>query len=96
MARNLHGQYTTSDPFAHIYLCCFFTIDVRARAFGPRDPKALARPALLAGVVVQGLLFLYARLRTGRATPLPGAVGLYLGSVLSAAAWVVLAVFGSD
>ncbi len=53
---------------------------------GPADGKlavglaGLAPPALLAGVVAQGLLFLCARRRAGYATPLPGAVGFYLGA----------------
>ena len=63
---------------------------------GPADGKlavglaACAPSALLAGVVAQGLLFLYARLRAGHATPLPGAVGLYLGAAIATLALAFL------
>jgi len=54
---------------------------------GPADGKiavglaGMAPPALAAGVIVQGLTFLYARLRYKRAVRLPGAVYFYLGAV---------------
>ena len=43
----------------------------------------IAPPALVAGAIVQGLVFLYARLRTRQAVRLPGAVGFYLGAVIA-------------
>jgi hypothetical protein len=46
--------------------------------------------ALLCGAIIQGLLFLYARLRAGRSVPLPGAVSFYLGA---ATATLALAFF---
>lgn len=42
----------------------------------------IAPPALLAGAIVQGLAFLYARLRSRQAVRLAGAVGFYLGAVI--------------
>lgn len=63
---------------------------------GPADGKiavglaGIAPPALLAGVIVQGLAFLYARRHDKRPVRLPGAVGLYLGAVI---AMLVLALF---
>jgi len=57
---------------------------------GPADGKiavglaGMAPLALAAGALVQGLLFLWARLRAGRPAPLPGAVGFYVGAVLCA------------
>ena len=63
---------------------------------GPADGKiavglaGIAPPALLAGVIVQGLMFLSARLRDRQPVRLPGAVGFYLGAVI---ATLVLALF---
>jgi len=60
------------------------------RGLGPADGKiavglaGMAPLALAAGTIVQGLLFLWARLRAGRLVALPGAVGFYLGAVLAA------------
>ena len=57
---------------------------------GPADGKiavglaGFSPLALAAGALVQGLLFLWARLRIGRPARLPGAVGFYLGAVLCA------------
>lgn len=48
-------------------------------------------PVLVAGVIAQGLAFLYARLRNGQPARLPGAVGFYLGTVTAA-----LALLGFD
>lgn len=56
---------------------------------GPADGKiavglaGMAPPALLAGVSVQGLAFLCARLRDKQPMRLPGAVGFYLGAVIA-------------
>jgi Flp pilus assembly protein protease CpaA len=44
---------------------------------------AIAPPALLAGMAVNGLAFLYWRLRGCPAARLPGVVGFYLGVVLT-------------
>lgn len=57
---------------------------------GAADGKRMVRLggfsplALAAGAIIQVLLFLWARLRTGRPAPLPGAAGFYLGAVLCA------------
>ena len=56
---------------------------------GPADGKiavglaGMAPPALVTGVIVQGLAFLYARLRDKQPVRLPGAVGFYLGAVIT-------------
>ncbi len=56
---------------------------------GPADGKiavglaGIAPPALFVSVIVQGLMFLYARLRVKGAVRLPGAVGFYLGAVMT-------------
>jgi Flp pilus assembly protein protease CpaA len=56
---------------------------------GPADGKiavglaGIAPPALVAGVIIQGLAFLYARVRDRRPVRLPGAVGFYLGAVIA-------------
>ncbi len=56
---------------------------------GPADGKiavglaGMAPPVLVAGVIVQGLAFLYARLRDRQPVRLPGAVGFYLGAVIT-------------
>jgi hypothetical protein len=63
---------------------------------GPADGKiavglaGCVSLALLCGAIVQGLLFLYARLRAGRSVPLPGVVSFYLGAAIAA---LVLALF---
>jgi len=43
----------------------------------------VAPPALLVGVIIQGLVFVYARLRGRQAVRLPGAVGFYLGAAIA-------------
>lgn len=69
---------------------------------GPADGKlmvgmaALAPPALGLGALLELTAFAVLRLRGRRDAVIPGALWLYLGSVLSAAAWVVLAIFGID
>ncbi len=55
---------------------------------------AFAPLALGMGVLLEVAVFITRRLRGQRDTPIPGALWLYLGSVLSVAAWVVLAVLG--
>lgn len=67
---------------------------------GPADGKlmvglaACAPLALGIGALLEIVAFAVLRLRGRRDTPIPGALWLYLGSVLSVAAWVVLAVLG--
>jgi hypothetical protein len=50
---------------------------------------ALAPPALLAGIAINGLAFLYCRWRGQADVHLPGVLGFYLG-VLTTFAWVCL------
>ena len=63
-----------------------------SRRLGAADGKiavglaSIAPPALAAGVIVQALAFLYARLRGQTDVRLPGAVAFYLGAVIAAIA----------
>lgn len=63
---------------------------------GPADGKiavglaGIVPLALLISVVVQGLAFLHARLRTGQPLRLPGATGFYLGLAIAALALAFL------
>lgn len=56
---------------------------------------AFAPPALALGVFLEMIAFAALRLRGHRGAVIPGALWLYLGSVLSVAVWVVLAVLGN-
>lgn len=55
---------------------------------GPADGKiavglaGIVPSALLVGVIIQGLAFLYARARSRQSVRLPGAVGFYVGVLL--------------
>jgi Flp pilus assembly protein protease CpaA len=68
---------------------------------GPADGKlvvglaACAPLALGLGALLELIGFAVLRLRGRRNAVIPGALWLYLGSVLSVAAWVVLVVMGS-
>lgn len=72
----------TLATFIGVYVA--FRMDA---GLGPADGKiavglaGIAPPALFAGVVVQALLFLVARLRTGQSVRMPGSIGYYLGAV---------------
>mgnify|MGYP001131705260 CR=1 FL=1 len=67
---------------------------------GPADGKlmvgmaAVAPPALGLGALLELIAFAAQRLRGRRDAVIPGALWLYLGSVLSVAVWVVLSVLG--
>ncbi len=68
---------------------------------GPADGKlmvgmaALAPPALALGALLEMVAFAVLRLRGRRDAVIPGALWLYLGSVLSTGACAILATFGT-
>jgi hypothetical protein len=56
---------------------------------------AFAPQALGLGALLELIAFAILRLRGRRDTVIPGALWLYLGSVLSTGVWAILAIFGT-
>lgn len=69
---------------------------------GPADGKlmvgiaAFAPLALGLGALLELTAFAALRLRGRRGVVIPGALWLYLGSVLSTGVWAILAIFGTE